>query len=80
MEWKLNDNKCNTFLLFWFKLLLYSQKHAFELCFWLRNFSLIETKIKKKVFVKQTKPNVNHMQNPVILHFWFYNWEKVNVD
>ena len=32
---KLSDNKCNTFLLFLFKLLFYSQKHAFELYFWL---------------------------------------------
>ena len=41
----LSENKCNTFLLFWIKLLYYSQKHVFELCFRLHNFSLIETKI-----------------------------------
>ena len=57
MSEKLSDNKCNTFLLFWFKLLFYSQKHAFELYFWLRNFSQIETKTKKAL-VKQIKPNV----------------------
>ena len=42
---KLIENKCNTFLLFWIKLLFCSQKHVLELCFWLCNFSPIETKI-----------------------------------
>ena len=49
---KISDNKCHTFLLFWFKLLFYSQKYLFQLCFWLRNLPPIET--KKKVLVKQT--------------------------
>ena len=54
---KLSDNKCNIFLLFWFKLLFYSQKHVFELYFWLHNFTPIETKINKKL-LKQIKQNV----------------------
>ena len=49
---KLGDNKCNTFLSFWFKLLFYSQNMS------LNNFPPIETKINKKFSKKKTKPNI----------------------
>ena len=48
----------NVIYLYYFDLSYFLfTKHVFELCFWLRNFLTMETKIKK-VLVNQTKPNV----------------------
>ena len=52
---KINDNKCNTFLLFWFKLLFYSQNMSLNYVFGYVIFHWLKL---KNFLVKQTKPNV----------------------
>ena len=67
---KLSDNKCNSFLLFWFKLWFYSQNMSLNYVFGYVIFYRL--KLKKNVLVKQSKLSY--------FTLWFYNWHKINID